>query len=114
MAGVLFATWGLRMGPTLGGLFHAFLYLHLLAVVAAVVDQLVGSNYMHLSEPPRSTASPFLFAPCPWYIPVLDAIALAMFLAALSPFLVTRRRLSGWLRFTPWRRSHEPRPPPRD
>ena len=114
VAGVLFATWGLGMRPTLGGLFRAFLYLHLLAAVAALFNQLLGSNYMYLSEPPRGTASPFLFAPWPWYIAILDALALALFFAVLSPFLVTRGRLSGWLRLTPRRRSHGPRPPPRD
>lgn len=114
VAGVLFATWGLRMRPTLGGLFRAFLCLHLLAVVVAVVNALSGSNYMFLCEPPQGTASPFLFAPWPWYIPILDAIALAMFFAVLSPFLVTRRRLCRWFRFIPRLRSRGSRPPPRD
>ena len=58
----LFATWGLRMRPTLGGLFRAFVYLNLLTVGVALFNSLVGSNYMFLSEPPPDTVSPFFFA----------------------------------------------------
>ena len=114
VAGVLYATWGLRMRPTLGGLLRAFLCLHLLAAVVAVLNWFLGSNYMYLSEPPRGTASPFLFAPWPWYIPILDVVALAMFFAVLAPFLVTRRRLSRWLRLRLGGRSRGSRRPPRD
>ena len=49
---------------------------------------------MYLSGPPTGTVTPFFFAPWPWYLPILEVIALAMFFAVLSPFLVTRRRPS--------------------
>ena len=91
VAGVLFATWGLRMRPTLGGLFRAFAWLNAYAALIAIVNLLLGSNYMYLSQPPTGTATPFFFAPWPWYIVVIEVIALGMFFAVLSPFLVTGR-----------------------
>ena len=88
VVGVLFATWGLRMRPTLGGLFRAFVCVNLFALGVGVFNVVMGSNYMFLREPPE-TASPFFFAPWPWYIPILDLVALGMFFAVLSPFLVS-------------------------
>ncbi len=90
VVGVLFATWGLRMRPTLGGLFRAFVCLNVFAVVVAVINLFLGSNYLYLSQPPAGTITPFFFAPWPWYIPILEVIGLAMFFVVLSPFLVTK------------------------
>ena len=95
VVGVLYATWGLRMRPTLGGLFRAFVYLNLFAAAVAVLNFFSGSNYMFLSEPPPATVSPFFFTPWPWYILFLEVIGLAMFFAVLSPFLVMDRRREG-------------------
>ena len=90
VVGVLFATWGLRMRPTLGGLFRAFVCLNVFAAGLAVFNFLLGSNYMYLCGPPTGTVTPFFFAPWPWYLPILEVIALAMFFVVLSPFLVSR------------------------
>ena len=92
VVGVLFATWGLRMRPTLGGLFRAFAFLNAFAAGLAVFNFLLGSNYMYLCGPPAGTVTPFFFAPWPWYLPILEVIVLAMFFAVLAPFLVTRWR----------------------
>lgn len=90
VAGVLYATLGLRMRPNLGGLYRAFIYANLFAVGVGIFNVVMKSNYMFLCEPPK-TASPFFFAPWPWYIPILDMVAFGLFFAVLSPFLV-----SGW------------------
>ena len=92
VAGVLFATFGLGMRPTLGGLFRAFAYLNAYAALIAGINLLLGSNYMYLSKPPTGTATPFFFAPWPWYIAAIEVFALGMFFVVLSPFLVTKRR----------------------
>ncbi|MDE0042504.1 MAG: TIGR02206 family membrane protein [Candidatus Poribacteria bacterium] len=90
VAGVLYATIGLRLRPTLRGLFRAFICANLFAIVVGGFNVVMDSNYMYLCDPPR-TASPFFFAPWPWYIPILDVVALGMFFAVFSPFLI-----SGW------------------
>ena len=90
VAGVLYATWGLKMRPTLSGLFKAFVWLHVLAAIAAVVNLLSGSNYMYLSSPPWGTVSPFFFLPWPWYLVFLDLIGLAMFFLVYAPVPIAR------------------------
>lgn len=92
VVGVLFATWGLGMRPTLGGLFRAFAWLNGFAAVVGAVNLVLGSNYMFLSAPPMDTASPFFLAPWPWYLVFLEFLGLAMFFLVLSPFLATRWR----------------------
>ena len=92
VVGVLYATWGLGMRPTLGGLFRAFIILNVFAVAVGIINLLLGSNYMYLSKPPWGTVSPFFFAPWPWYIPILDAVALGMFFVVYLPIYVFRRR----------------------
>ncbi len=98
VAGVLYATWCLKMRPTLGGLFRAFVWLHVLAAIVAAINFLGGSNYMYLCAPPWATVSPFFFAPWPWYLVFLDLIGLAMFFLVYSPFPIARwwnsRRMS--------------------
>ena len=84
---VLFATWGLRMRPTLKGLLCSFFLLNIYMVFIAGVNLLLKSNYMFICEPP-DTKSPFFFAPWPWYIPILDGVALALFFVVYSPFLI--------------------------
>ena len=93
---VLFVTWGLRMRPTLKGLLRAFLLANLYMVFIAGVNLLLKSNYMFICEPPY-TKSPFFFAPWPWYILILDGVALILFFVVYSPFLI-----GDWLRsFSP-------------
>ena len=89
---VLFATWGLRMRPTLKGLLRSFLLANFYMVFIAGVNLLLNSNYMFICDPPL-TKSPFFFAPWPWYIPILDGVALVLFFVVYSPFLI-----SDWLR----------------
>ena len=86
------------MRPTLGGLFRAFIALNVFAVAVGIVNLLLGSNYMYLSAPPWGTVSPFFFAPWPWYIPILDAVALAMFFAVYLPVYLVRRRQARKIR----------------
>ena len=92
VVGALYATWGLGMRPTPGGLFRAFITLNVFAVAVGIINLLLGSNYMYLSRPPWGTVSPFFFAPWPWYIPILDAVALAMFFVVYLPVHLARRR----------------------
>jgi hypothetical integral membrane protein (TIGR02206 family) len=98
VTGVLFATWGLGMRPTLRGMFRAFGVLSIFAAFVAAVNALLGSNFMWLSAAPPGTVSPFFALAWPWYLPVLAAVGITMFFAVLSPFLAAdwwRKRVSG-------------------
>lgn len=101
VTGVLFATWGLGMRPTLRGMFRAFGYLAAFTAFVAAANLALGSNFMWLSEAPPGTVSPFFAAPWPWYLPILAAVGLTMFFVVLSPFLV-----SDWWRSRTGAASH--------
>ena len=92
VVGTLFATWGMRMRPTIRGLLRAFIWLNVLAVVAALLNVILDSNYMYLCAPPSNTVSPFFFLPWPWYIPWLELVGLCLFLLVYVPFLAIDRR----------------------
>lgn len=90
VAGALFAVWGLGMRPTFASLGRAFGWLFLLTCVLLLINPLLDSNYMFLQEPPDS-ASPFFFAPWPYYIPILAGVGLIFFLLLLAPFEIAKR-----------------------
>ncbi|MCZ6681450.1 MAG: TIGR02206 family membrane protein [Candidatus Poribacteria bacterium] len=92
VVGVLFATWGLRMRPTLKSLFRSFFLINLYMVFIAGFNLLVKTNYLFLCEAP-DTKSPFFFAPWPWYIPIVDGIALVFFFLVYAPFFI-----SDWMK----------------
>ncbi len=99
--GVIFATFGLGMRPRLRGLVRAFVTINLFAAAVAVANWLLDANYMYLRAPPPGTVSPFFFAPWPWYLLVLEVVAMTMFLVVLAPF--------AWKRLSS--RSRDPRAP---
>ena len=57
----------------------------------APVNLALDANYMYLCEAP-DTASPFLFLPWPWYIPLLEGLALAFFGALYLPVYLEQRQ----------------------
>ena len=89
VAGALYCALALKMRPTLAGLVRAFAVLNCFAAGVAGLNAVGGSNYMYLCRPPSGTVSPFFFAPWPWYIPVLEVVALGLFFALYSPYLLT-------------------------
>ena len=88
VAGVLFATWGLRMRPRAASVLHVFIITNVFVAAVAAIDAAFGWNYMYLCEKPGGTAgsSPFLSAPWPWYLLVLEPVTLAMFALLYAPF----------------------------
>jgi len=92
--GVLFATLGLRMRPTLRSLVRSYLILNVYAVVIAGFNLLLETNYMFLCAPPDTKFPIFnpespVFVPWPWYIPILDVLTLLLFLIVYSPFFIS-------------------------
>ena len=85
VAAALFATWGLGMRPTKRSVLRVFVLLNLMAIVATGINLMLGTNYMFLSQPPV-TKSPFFFAPWPWYLLILEGMALILFFLLFIPF----------------------------
>ena len=89
----LFATWGLGMRPTFKSLVRALVLLNAVAVPVTVVNLALDSNYMYLCAPPV-TASPFLFLPWPWYLLIIEVLALTFFLLLYLPVHISAHRRS--------------------
>ena len=90
VAGAIFAVLGLEMRPTFASLLRAYGLLAVLFAVLLAANPLLGSNYMFLREPPNA-ASPFFFAPWPYYIPILAAVGFVFFCVLLAPFEIAQR-----------------------
>ncbi len=82
------------VGRHIAGLIRAFAALNLFAAAVALINLVLGSNYMYLSAPPGGTLSPFFVGWRPWYIVVLAFVALATFLAVYAPFALAARELA--------------------
>ncbi|RJE90801.1 TIGR02206 family membrane protein [Paenibacillus sp. 1011MAR3C5] len=68
-----------RYKPTLRSAFGAWLWLHVLAVPAAIVNMATGTtNFMFLARKPASASLLDLLAPWPWYLLQLEAVAVLL------------------------------------
>jgi len=90
VAGVVFATWGLRMRPGRGAVLRVVVVTNVYLLAVAGVNWLLGANYMFLCQPPEGM-SPFFFLPWPWYIILLELVGLALVLLLCLPFVVSDR-----------------------
>ena len=93
VAGVLYATWGLRMRPRARGVLYAWLIANAMAAAVGAINWLAGWNYMFLCAKPGGAAgdSPFFLAGWPWYLLVLEPVALLMFALFYAPFPIADR-----------------------
>jgi len=82
---------GLRLLPRSGAWLRAFYQINALAVLAALVNAALGTNFMYLSRKPVDP-SPFdWFGPWPYYLLVMEALVLALFLVLDLPLRAARR-----------------------
>ena len=62
-----------------------FGYTQLLVLGVGIINYIVGSNYMYLSAKPE-VSNPFLIGEWPYYILILEVVALVHFLVFYLPF----------------------------
>jgi hypothetical integral membrane protein (TIGR02206 family) len=103
VAGVLVATFVMKMRPGRGSILRTFILTHVLMLVAGAANWGLGANYMFLREPPVGE-SLFFFLPWPWYILFLEPVGLAFCMILYAPFWLAdrarRRRRSRTQRAT--------------
>lgn len=85
-----------RYRPTIRSVFAALLWLHALAVPAAIVNIVTGTtNFMFLARKPETASLLDMLAPWPWYLIQLEAIALGLCMLLLGvsklAFWINRR-----------------------
>ncbi|UII57696.1 TIGR02206 family membrane protein [Cytobacillus spongiae] len=78
--------------PTGKGLIQAFTFLNISAACAFIANRITNGNYMFLAHKPENPSLLDYLGPYPYYILVLEAIALILFAAMFFPFYFFRKR----------------------
>ena len=78
--------------PTKKGLVLSFLFLNSSAALTWIVNRLTGCNYMFLAYKPANSSLLDYLGPYPYYLLILEVVALALFFLLLLPFQLRRKR----------------------
>jgi len=88
-------TFGAGRGPRPGGPWRAFAITLAYAAVAALVNELFGTNFLYLSGKPAEPTLLDRLGPWPVYLATAALLALALFGLAALPFRRMRRTTPG-------------------
>jgi hypothetical integral membrane protein (TIGR02206 family) len=81
-----------RYRPRRRSLIRVLGSLHVYALVVLGINALLGSNYLFITRKPDTASLIDVLGPWPWYVLVLDGIALGTFLLLYLPFEIRDRR----------------------
>lgn len=81
---------GARLYPRRKAPLYAWLWLNAYGALVAVVDALFDANFMYLRDKPGAATPLDWLGDWPWYVVVIDVLALACFFLLALPF--ARRR----------------------
>ena len=73
--------------PGVKSLFKALGALNIYALFVAVINIILGSNYLYICQKPVSASILDYFGAWPWYLPILEAAAFTVFFLCYLPFL---------------------------
>ncbi len=95
LVAICFMIGAYRMRPRPGCILRMFIVINIYVVVSLIANKLLGANYGFLSQPPMNQENMILaisrWAPWPWYIFVLEGIALLSFLIYYAPWVIKDR-----------------------
>jgi len=76
-----------RFWPTLRSVFRVLIILNIYAVITGIVNILLDSNYLFIAEKPDTASLMDILPVWPWYIPVLEVIAVLFVMLLYLPFV---------------------------
>ena len=79
--------------PTWRSLVKVFLYSNLYVLAVFGINLLLGSNYLFIMHPPDTPSLIDMLGPWPWYILVMEAIALVLCLLLYLPYALRDRKM---------------------
>lgn len=79
--------------PTWASVKRVVVRANLYALFVGVVNALIGSNYLFIARKPETASLLDVLPPWPWYLPILEALALLMIGALYVPFALTDARV---------------------
>ncbi len=88
----VYHTAAFRFRPTLKSIWYSFLALNGYVLLMAVVNLILGSNYVYImGKPPTASALDYL-GPWPVYILMSELIGVVIFFLTYLPIVLTRKR----------------------
>ncbi len=81
--------------PSLKSIGRASLWLNVILIPIFIVNASTGANYMFLMRKPGTASLLDLMGPWPWYILVMEALALIVFLLLYVPFIFINKKRVG-------------------
>lgn len=91
----LYMVWIEGFTLTFRSMVRAFIALNLIAVIAFMVNRLVGANYMFLSHKPYNASPLNYLGEYPYYLLALEGVALILFSIIYLPFYLFKNRKIG-------------------
>lgn len=82
---VLYMVMHMDFIPRTKSWLHIFGYTQIIAISAVIINYVVGANYLFLAEKPI-VKNPFLIGDWPYYIIILELVAMAHFWVLYQPF----------------------------
>lgn len=92
LVAALLLTFGYRLMPEKGGVVRALVFLNVYAAFTAVVNLMLGTNFLYLRYKPSQPSPLDWMGRWPWYLIASEAVAAALFLIADVPFRRHRSR----------------------
>lgn len=89
---MLYATFVYGMRPTIRSVFKSFVALQVFAVMAYLINILIGSNYFYVNGKPPVATMLDLLGDWPTYIFIAELIVIPYFLLIYLPFYLTRKK----------------------
>ncbi len=80
-----------RVAPTPRSVWRVWGLTNLYAAAAGVVNWAFGTNYGYLARKPMQPSLLDFFGPWPWYILVMEVVALGVLFLAYVPFIQSRK-----------------------
>ena len=84
----------LNITPSIRDMIRAFIAGNIYLFFTLIINFLIGSNYFYTRHKPPGGSLLDLFGPWPWYILVVEAVAIVLFILAYLPFYKKENRQS--------------------
>ncbi|WP_103110331.1 YwaF family protein [Brevibacillus reuszeri] len=82
----LYMTWVEGYRPVFRSVWKTMVFLNVLLVIALLVNNWTGGNYLFVSHKPENASLIDFLGPYPWYILSLEGVAFALFTLLYMPF----------------------------
>ncbi|MGC9347122.1 MAG: TIGR02206 family membrane protein [Anaerolineae bacterium] len=74
--------------PTLQSIKHVLIRGNIYALVVGVINALIGSNYLYIARKPETASLLDVLPAWPWYLPILELLALLMIGLLYLPYAI--------------------------